>query len=102
MKKSNNESNELLKLSLSESEMENLISILESFIQENSDPSFEQFSNRMKLYMANQGKEERSPLKIPRSDLVLMMQLLTSYIADTQEIPKDYYSEIVAAQNELQ
>lgn len=99
MKKSNNESNELIKLSLSEAEMENLINILDIYLQENPDPSFVQFTNRMKLYIANQDKEESAPLRIPRSDMVLMMQLLASYIADTQEIPTDYFSEIVSAQN---
>ena len=93
-------------LYLTKNQIEGLMYVLDCYLCADKEHKYGQFADRMKQKILNHGRafisneEEMVSLIMYETDMVIMMKLFSTYISAIQEMPKDYFAEIIEAQRE--
>ena len=91
-------------LYLIKNQIEGIMYVLDSYINADKNHKCGQFAERMKQKILNHSrtfisnKEEMASLLMYETDMVIMVKLFSTYISAVQEMPKDFFAEVVEAQ----
>lgn len=91
-------------LYLTKNQIEAMMYVLDCYLNADKYHKFGQYADRMKQKILNHGRtfinsdEEMVSLLMYETDMIILLKLFSTYISAVQEIPKDYFSEIVEAQ----
>lgn len=103
MSSSKNKSNPTVELFLSHSQINGLMYVVDCYLEADPDHKYGQFARKMKDKIINHASiivrddEETVKLHMYETDIAIMLKLYSTYISAIQEMPKDYFLEIVDA-----
>lgn len=93
-------------LYLTKNQIEGIMYVLDCYLCADKEHKYGQFAERMEQKILNHGRafisneEEMVSLIMYETDMVIMMKLFSTYVSAVQEMPRDYFAEIVEAQRE--
>ena len=96
-------SNPTVELFLSRSQINGLMYVVDCYLEADPDHKYGQFAKKMKDKILNHASiimrdnEETVKLHMYETDIAIMLKLYSTYISAVQEMPKDYFLEIVDA-----
>lgn len=96
-------SNPTVELFLSRSQINGLMYVVDCYLEADPDHKYGQFAKKMKDKILNHASiimrdnEETVKLHMYETDIAIMLKLYSTYISAIQEMPKDYFLEIVDA-----
>lgn len=106
MNKEKSKSKSFTELYLTKNQIEGLMYVLDCYLCADSEHKYGQFADKMKQKIINHSRtfisndEEMVSLLMYETDMVIILKLFSTYISAVQEMPKDYFSEILEAQKE--
>ncbi|WP_303789389.1 hypothetical protein [Ruminococcus flavefaciens] len=94
-------SNPTVELFLSRSQINGLMYVLDCYLEADPEHKYGQFAKKMKDKIINHASiimyddEETVKLHMYETDIAIMLKLYSTYISAIQEMPKDYFLDIV-------
>ena len=96
----------ITELYLTKNQVNGLLYVIDCYLQSNADHKYVEFAEKMKQKIIKHGRLFKSrdgetlALHMYDTDFTVMIKLLSTYISAVQEMPKDYFSDIVDAKNQ--
>ena len=98
-----NNKNATLELFLTRNQINGLMYVIECYLKADSNHKYGQFADKMKKKILNHASvflrddEETIKLHMYESDIAIMLKLFSTYISAVQEMPREYFLDIVEA-----